>query len=150
MEIKTDAIDSDIRITGAYKTSQQSKTFYVKAGKSYLHRVIMERILGRALLRSEKVDHIDGNGLNNARSNLRVLSHSENLANREKTSKTTNRFKGITKCKRTGKWQAKIMFNYKTIHLGTFVNDADAAKAYDNAALEYFGNAAKVNLGVYP
>lgn len=145
MEIITDSIDSDIHITGAYKTSSQSKTFYVKAGKTYLHRVIMERILGRTLLRMEKVDHIDGNGLNNIRSNLRILSHSKNLANRPKTIRTANRFKGITQCKRTGKWQAKIMFEYKTIHLGTYINDVDAAIAYDKAAKEYFGDAAKVN-----
>jgi hypothetical protein len=148
MNIITDDCDKDFHITGAYKTSQYSQTFYVKSGAKYLHRLVMERVLNRSLLRNEKVDHIDGDGLNNSRSNLRVLTHSENLANRSKTKTTSNEFKGITQCKRTFKWLAKIMVNYKTIHLGTYPTSHDAAVAYDSAAIKYFGESAKTNFGI--
>jgi hypothetical protein len=145
MNILTSKQDVDIHITGAYKTHPQSTTLYVKTGKKYLHRVVMERVLNRVLSRSEKVDHINGDGLDNRRENLRLASHSCNLANREKTIATGNRFKGITQCKRTGAWEAKIMFNYKTIYLGRFTSDEDAAKCYDKAATEYFGEYARRN-----
>lgn len=144
-----DQQDSDLRITGAYKTHPQAKTMYVRLKDNrYMHRAIMERVLGRTLKRTEKVDHINGNGLDNRRENLRVVTHSQNLANRSITKKTANRFKGITQCKRTGHWQAKIMVNYKTIYLGTYKTDEDAAKKYDWAAICYFGDNAKLNFGV--
>lgn len=144
-----DKQDSDLRITGAYKTHPQAKTMYVRLKDNrYMHRAIMERVLGRALKRTEKVDHINGNGLDNRRENLRVVTHSQNLANRSITKRTANRFKGITQCKRTGHWQAKIMVNYKTIYLGTYKTDEDAAKEYDWAAICYFGDNAKLNFGV--
>ena len=63
-----DQQDSDLRITGAYKTHPQAKTMYVRLKDSrYMHRAIMERVLGRKLERTEKVDHINGNGLDNRR-----------------------------------------------------------------------------------
>jgi hypothetical protein len=147
---KVDIEDQDVRISGAYKTHPKSRTMYVKASSGkYLHRIVMGRVLGRELSRAEKVDHINGDGLDNRRSNLRVVTHSQNLANRSATRSTTNRFKGITQCKRTGKWQAKIMVNYKTIYLGTFKSDEDAAKEYDLAAICHFGDSAKLNFGAF-
>jgi hypothetical protein len=144
-----DKQDSDLQIVGAYKTHPQAQTAYVRIKNNlYMHRVIMERLLSRKLERSEKVDHINGNGLDNRRENLRVVTHSQNLANRSMTRRTTNRFKGITQCKRTGKWQSKIMVDYKTIYLGTFKTDEEAAKEYDWAAICYFGDNAKLNFGV--
>ena len=146
---QVDTEDNDLRITGAYKTHPKSQTMYVRTTDGrYLHRAVMSRVLGRELTKSEKVDHINGNGLDNRRVNLRVVTHSQNLANRSITRRTTNRFKGITKCKRTGKWQAKIMVNYKTIYLGTFESDEDAAKEYDKAAVCHFGDSARLNFGV--
>lgn len=147
---QVDFEDSDIAIMGAYKTHPSSRTMYVRTqDREYLHRVVMGRVLGRKLTRAEKVDHINGNGLDNRRENLRVVTHSQNLANRKITSRTNNRFKGITQCKRTGKWQAKIMVNYKTIYLGTFASDIDAAKEYDWAAICHFGESANLNFGVF-
>jgi hypothetical protein len=144
-----DPQDADLRITGAYKTHPKARTMYVKlADGRYFHRAIMERVLNRKLERKEKVDHINGNGLDNRRINLRVVTHSQNLANRSMTSGTTNRYKGITQCKRTGNWQSKIMVNYKTIYLGTYKTDEDAAREYDWAAICYFGDSAKLNFGV--
>lgn len=144
-----DQLDADLRITGAYKTHPQARTMYVRLTDGrYLHRAVMERLLNRKLERKEKVDHINGNGLDNRRENLRVVTHSQNLANRSITCSTTNCYKGITQCKRTGNWQSKIMVNYKTIYLGTYKTDKEAAKEYDWAAISYFGDNAKLNFGV--
>ena len=146
MDILIDENDSDIKVSGAYKTHPMSSTQYVftSLGK-YLHRVIMSRVLDRELLREEKVDHIDGNGLNNTRSNLRLVTHSENLTNRKGWAKSSSKYKGVTWYKRGSKWQAKICPKGKTIHLGYFENEDEAAIAYNNAVPIYFNKVASLN-----
>lgn len=90
------------------------------------------------------IDHQDGNGLNNQRSNLRWATHSLNNANRKQVS-GRSKFKGVSWHKGRGKWQAKIKVNRSTRHLGLFPNEEDAARAYDAAALVSWGNFAAVN-----
>jgi hypothetical protein len=92
------------------------------------------------------VDHIDGNTLNNCRSNLRVCSYSQNLAN-SIVNRLANKsgYKGVCWKKKEKKYSAQITVNYKAIHLGYFKNPVEAAKAYDNAARKYFGEFAKTN-----
>jgi hypothetical protein len=90
------------------------------------------------------VDHKDRNGLNCQRANLRVCSAGENLGNQAKTrtyrgKPTSSRFKGVSK--ERGKWCAA--FRYKRI--GLFSSEEDAARAYDRAALEYYGPFALTN-----
>jgi len=113
--------------------------------KEFMHNAIMKPKEG------EQVDHIDGNGLNNCRANLRLANHQLQQANRRKT-KGVSRFKGVTrvvhKRKRTGdwiRWHARIKFNGKYISLGYFENEEDAARAYDKKARELFGEFAKTN-----
>ena len=143
--MKIDHIDSDIKTYGTYKTHPKSTTYYVQTRSSYLHREIMERMLGRPLNRSEKVDHIDGDGTNNCRSNLRVCSHAENLANRGGWRNSSSKYKGVTFYKRDGNWQAKVCPKGKTLHLGYYNSEAEAALAYNYAAKHHFGSFAKLN-----
>lgn len=92
------------------------------------------------------VDHIDGNGLNNTRANIRLATTSQNNGNRAKTvRKTYSRFKGVTWYKRENRWVAQIVTNNKRRYLGIFTNEEDAARAYDKAALEQWGEFAKLN-----
>jgi hypothetical protein len=109
-----------------------------------LHRVILERMLGRSLENKEECDHIDGDTLNNKRANLRLATHKQNLRNRIKQSKE-NKFKGVYFERFTGKWKAQIMLDGKNYNLGRYSSEIDAAKVYDLAAITYFGDFALTN-----
>jgi hypothetical protein len=88
-------------------------------------------------------DHIDGNGLNNQRDNLRICEHIENCRNVKKHKDGSAKYKGITK--RRNYWRALINVNSKFINLGNFNNEEEAARAYDEAAKKYFGSFSKLN-----
>ena len=83
---------------------------------------------------SDTIDHKDGNGLNNCRSNLRLATLSQNQMNRRKRNPKHSRFKGVYKDRTS--YRADITVNRRTIHLGNFKNEVDAAMAYDRAARE--------------
>jgi hypothetical protein len=105
-----------------------------KQRKVKLHRLI----LGLTAADRFEVDHADGNGLNNKRSNLRVATKSENAANRGANSNNRLGVKGI--CLRpNGKFGAVIRVNGKQRHLGYFETVEEAAAAYNHAALKHFG-----------
>lgn len=111
-----------------------------------LHRVIVEIKLGRPLLRSEQIDHIDHNCLNNTLDNLRIASPSQNQMNRKKQARyTSSQYKGVNWHKPTSKWMAQIKLNGKTHYLGYFSYEEDAARAVDIAAKELFGSYASLN-----
>ncbi len=100
----------------------------------------------RFILRcAEDIDHQDRNGLNNQKSNFRPANDSQNQANRHKSIGTSSRFKGVTRS-RNKKWQAYITANQKFIYLGVFAEEADAAMAYNLAAVEHFGEFARLNV----
>ena len=111
-----------------------------KQGLQLLHRFI----LGLEKGDPRNVDHVDENGLNNCRSNLRIAMHSPNGANTSRVS-GQSRYKGVSPGWRAGKWRAGIKVRYRAIHLGTFNSEEDAARAYDEAAKEYFGEFANTN-----
>ncbi len=96
---------------------------------------------------AKRVDHQDGNGLNNQRHNLRSATHSQNMANRRKHKNgTSSLFKGVHWHKAAKKFTAQICVNHKRHHLGLFTSETDAAMAYDVAALHHFGAFARLNL----
>ena len=88
------------------------------------------------------IDHIDGNSLNNQKSNLRLTTNGLNRANSLK-KKGKWRYKGAYFYK--NKWQAQIRVNKKCITIGYFYDEESAARAYDDAARKYFGEHARVN-----
>ena len=88
-------------------------------------------------------DHKNGQTLDNRRCNLRVCSLSQNAANRKRRSDNTSGFKGVSL--RYGKWLARIGYKRTRITLGCFLNQIEAARAYDAAALKHFGKFARVN-----
>jgi len=94
---------------------------------------------------AKRIDHIDGNGLNNKIENLRECTQSQNIANSKIGKANTSGFKGVTYRKDTNKWQAAIMLNGKHISLGSYEEKEDAAKAYDNSAKKLRGEFAKTN-----
>ncbi len=96
------------------------------------------------------VDHKNRDTLDNRRENLRVVSRSYNCANASKMrrSGSTSKFKGVS-VKSNGKYEARITKDGKTKSLGTFANESDAAKAYDDAAREIFGDSALTNEAIH-
>jgi len=94
---------------------------------------------------SEHVHHWDDNGLNNVRSNLRPCTHQENFRDRDKPSHNTSGYKGVSLDKRRNKWAAYIKVDGRKKHLGLFVSKEAAARAYNAAALLYFGEFARLN-----
>jgi hypothetical protein len=123
--------------------SRNSKTIYVTAridGKRVpMHRVILNAPDGM------EVDHIDGNGLNNQRSNLRLVTTQQNSWNRGIKSTNKSGYKGVCFRKASNMWRSSIWLNGKYISLGSFFCLIKAAKAYDTAAIKYFGEFARLN-----
>ena len=107
----------------------------------YLHREIL------GVKYSEvKVDHRNGDSLDNRRANLRKCVSGENNANsRKRRDGRSSRFKGVCWHKRDKKFQASIKLHGRTIHLGMFTDEQEAAKAYDQAARAFFGQFAQCN-----
>jgi hypothetical protein len=108
----------------------------------YMHRVIVGIPIGK------EVDHINGDKLDNRRSNLRICTHLENHHN-EKRVNTKTGFKGIYLYKNKygwSKWHARISVNDVYISLGYFKDKIDAALAYNKAAKKYYGELANLNI----
>lgn len=89
-------------------------------------------------------DHINGNALDNRRSNLRITDFSGNSCNVGLKKNNTTGFKGIKNCQNK-RWEAALKHNGKTIYLGSFRTAENAAQAYNFSAIEYFGDMAKTN-----
>jgi hypothetical protein len=146
MHALVDAADFDV-VSRYFWNPIQANTgkFYVcrKASEENpygsLHRFLMQA------RRGEVVDHWDRNPLNNRRENLRVCTHQQNVWNRSADRRSGSGFKGVHFFKPTKRWQAHIRVNNKKIHLGYFPTVEDAARAYDAAAIEHFGEYAKTN-----
>lgn len=102
-----------------------------------MHRVVLGLQAGDPM-----VDHIDGNGLNNQKANLRLVSPRENQWNSRRRG---NGRKGVCRATRRGYWRARILVNGKRIHLGTFNSEEEAAAAYAEAAKLHFGEFARAD-----
>lgn len=114
------------------------KNVYAKRGHNTLmHRLIMNTPTGM------NTDHIDHNGLNNQRHNLRVCTQSQNMCNRFNSTRGKVKYKGVSKSK-CG-YKAYIFHNGKQINLGRFTDVIKAAEAYDEAAKKYHGEFACLN-----
>lgn len=89
------------------------------------------------------VDHIDGDPLNNRRKNLRYATPLQQVHNTRRRRDNTSGYKGVGLHK--GRWRARIMVRCRRLHLGYFDSPEEAARAYDVAAREHFGEFARVN-----
>jgi len=108
-----------------------------------MHQFIMRPPKGKV------VDHIDGNGLNNRRCNLRICTPQQNSWNhkRRKQPGASSRFIGVYPYKkRPGKWYVKIKCGDERVNLGPFDSEIEAALARDRKARELFGEYASLNL----
>lgn len=104
--------------------------------------ILMHRLLLNAPAHLQ-VDHKDGDGLNNCRSNIRLATHAENRRNCGPWRKGTSGAKGVSWFKQYSKWQARITVNRVSIHLGYFIEKSDAIAAYAEAAKKHHGDFAR-------
>lgn len=95
----------------------------------------------------EQVDHINRDGLDNRRGNLRLASYGQNQANCKRHASNTSGFKGVSRDRRRTRkaWRAYLTVGGRHRFLGSFDDPAQAAKAYDQAALIHFGEFARTN-----
>ena len=117
-----------------------------KRYKKLLHRLLAETYIPNPD-NLPFVDHMDHDKKNNSLSNLRWVTSQGNNMNASKTqSDTSSKYKGVSWIKRDKKWRPQIMINGKTIHLGSFNNEAEAARAYNEKAIELFGEFSSLNV----
>lgn len=123
------------------------KTFYAvrnASRKSEDQRMIyMHRVLEGITDKNIPVDHKDGDGLNNTRSNLRVCTKSQNNLHRGAPRTNTSGVKGVSFCTQTGKWKAYTFVEGKQIWGGRHSNFEDACEAFNRLAEQYHGDFAK-------
>ena len=93
-----------------------------------------------------QIDHIDGNGLNNTKKNIRFVTRAQNQANSMKHVKGTSIYKGVFFDKKRNKWRAAIAKESKFKFIGYYKSEAEAALAYNKKATEVFGEYAKLNV----
>lgn len=112
-------------------------------------------IMHRFIMKPEKnvfIDHINGNGLDNRKENLRLCTNQQNQGNQKISKKNTSGYRGVSKLitryksKKYVYWRAEIVKNGKQIRIGSFKNIKDAARAFNAEAIKHFGEFAKLNI----
>ena len=91
------------------------------------------------------VDHINGEGIDNRRSNLRLCTHGENQMNRDRPKSSTSGYSGVNYHRASGKWQCRVQSNGKRHDLGLFDNKHDAARMYNFWCVDLHGKFARPN-----
>jgi hypothetical protein len=129
--------------TGSYAARWQRLNDKNIRKKIWMHRQIID------IPDNLVCDHINRNGLDNRKANLRPATISQNLSNRPKRRiKTRSKYKGLEWDKTQRKWKTRIQHKGRKIYLGSFTNEIDAAKAYDRAAKLYHKDFAVLNFPV--
>ena len=128
-----------------YEMLMQWQWHYISGGYAvrkpkesiYMHRIIMKTPIGM------DTDHINGDKLDNRKSNLRIVTRSQNRMNQHKPRK--NKYKGVSFSEKENKWQASLGTRDNRIWAGYHDTQEEAARAYNAAAKQHFGEFAKLN-----
>lgn len=152
-------MSTKIKLTRGFTIVDDDEASYVKLYDWYWHdthgvrRTRDKMPLSRFVLRDKLkenpkllVDHISGDRRDNQKSNLRTSTKAQNTRNQKGHEDRNSKFKGVSWNANRKKWQARICFNRKQIFIGYFDTELEAARAYNRAALKYFGEFAKLNV----
>lgn len=130
-----------------HKTGYAVRNKHIRLGfKKYKSEFIRMHRLITSCPKDMVVDHINHNTLDNRKENLRICTRKQNQQNMNKTvKKTSSIYKGVYFCKQKNKFHSRIKTTNKYFHLGFYINEIEAGKAYDKKAKELFGEFAKIN-----
>jgi len=116
--------------------------WHILKGKHTHYAVRRSMIMHREIMNcpnNKQVDHINGNGLDNRKENLRICNQSQNNANMRISKRNTSGYKGVSWHKECKKWRVRIQINSKMIELGRFSDINDAKNVYDEFSKKHFG-----------
>ena len=138
-----DAEDYDWLNQHKWCAAKDKETFYAHRGNGgttvSMHREIMRAPKGMMC------DHKNHNGLDNRKSNLRLCTSAQNQYNKRPKRNSSSKYKGVIRRRDSGRWRARIGHNRARINAGDFADEIKAALAYDDKAIELFGEFAWLN-----
>ena len=146
--------DDDYEILNQYKWhalfDKVGGGYYAKTCQAIPVGGITSNLMHRAILKVASdfvhVDHVNHNTLDNTRGNLRIATPSQNGANRKRNINNISGFKGVSWRNDRNKWVVNIKVNQRKIWIGAYGDIIIAARAYNNAAIKYFGEYALLNV----
>lgn len=134
--------DEDYEILSKYKwhtNKSKSGSIYARSGIGFIHRLVMKANKGQI------IDHVDRDGLNNQKSNLRFCNRSQNACNKKSKQNGTSKYFGVYR-QLNYNWISRITYNRRLYYLGTFKIELNAALAYNKKAIELHGEFARLNI----
>lgn len=145
LEVKISDEDYELVIPFRWYVCRLGNIFYA-VSSHYGRSIKMHRLIRGVTDENVLIDHINGDGLDNTRENLRIATKSENGRNARKRSSCSSNYKGVYFCKIKKKWAAQIHDSKKKIFLGYHSLEVDAAMAYDKQAKLLFSTFARLNI----
>lgn len=134
-----DDVDFEALSSVKWCAHRNGRTFYAQRGirrpgggliGEHMHRLVLSWKLDHGLAKGEHVDHINGDGLDNRRENLRVATSAQNNRNcRRHVKNPSSRFLGVDRIKANGRWRARIQVPGKHLYIGYYATELEAAKA---------------------
>lgn len=144
--------DSDFEYLNQYKwhALKIGNTFYaartITVIKNKHKLLLMHRFITNNIDTKMHTDHINGEGLDNRKINLRICTATQNLMNRGVQINNKTGYKGVSYDKKLNKYRAQIRINKVTKNLGYYIDPIDAARVYNTAAIKYYGEFAQLNI----
>lgn len=139
-----DDADVDLLLRTSWYAIPGSYTWYAARGVRRHDGRWTTQLMHKVLTGWPRTDHINGQGLDNRRANLRPATTAENVSNMRK-HRGSSRFKGVCWSRREQRWRATIELDGRQAYLGVFREEEAAAQAYDAAARNHFGQFAALN-----